>query len=136
MDTRFKGEIARLKAIQRALELGFIPATPVVEQARYDLVIDDGTRLHRVQIKYTDTASSNADNAYYVNLRRANNGTKVCRVYTAKEIDAVIVYIAAVDKLCWFGPHVFDGRNSISIRTAPSKNGQVKNCLLVDNYKW
>lgn len=136
MDTRFKGEIARLKVVMRAIEKGWIPSTPVIEQARYDLILDDGKVRHRVQIKYTDTESSIAENAYYVNLRRRNKGSSEDRVYTADEVDAVIVYVAKMKKSYWIPTSVFDGRSTLSIRTAPAKNGQTKGCLLASDYEW
>ncbi len=54
----------------------------------------------------------------------------------ADEIDALLVYVPKIDRICWFGPEVFNGRGALSIRIAPCKNKQVKGCLLAKNYLW
>lgn len=136
MDTRFKGEVARMAVMSRALEKGWVPSIPLVEQARYDVILDDGRQRHRVQIKYTDTHHANAENSYYVNLRRHNRGTVRYRMYTAAEVDAVIVYVAAHKTLCWFPPCVFDNTQGLLIRTKPAKNGQRKGCLFAEDFIW
>lgn len=46
--------------------------------------------------------------------------------YTGEEIDAVVAYLPQVDALCWFGPEVFAGRSALTVRLAPSANGQQK----------
>ena len=40
-----KADIARLKVETRALELGMICSSPVIEGTRYDCVLDTGTEL-------------------------------------------------------------------------------------------
>ena len=44
-----KGIIAQLKAELRANELGFIVSKPTTENCRYDMIIDDGKKLNRIQ---------------------------------------------------------------------------------------
>ena len=58
-----KGIIAQLKAELRANELGFIVSKPTTENCRYDMIIDDGKKLNRIQIKY---CSYNQKNSSYV----------------------------------------------------------------------
>src|ERR1043165_2287004 len=49
--TNFLGKIACTKVLLRAMEKGFTVFRPEVE-CRCDRIIDDGAKLHRVQIKY------------------------------------------------------------------------------------
>ncbi len=46
------GAIAETAITARAVELGLVVLKPVVEGRRYDLVIDDGGRMLRVQCKW------------------------------------------------------------------------------------
>jgi PD-(D/E)XK endonuclease len=51
--TQRKGDIATAKAVHTFTALGYDVALPLTESAAYDLVVDNGTRLVRVQCKYT-----------------------------------------------------------------------------------
>ena len=46
------GMIAQNKAELRAIEKGYLVSKPITECARYDMIIDDGVRRERVQVKY------------------------------------------------------------------------------------
>lgn len=115
METRYKGQIAELKACIKALEKGFIISKPVVD-SRYDLVIDDGEKLWRVQVKYCDNTESNRGTSASVGLRRwAGSNSKITRNYKASEIDALVVYLPATDKLYWIPAERIDDKPSISL---------------------
>src|SRR5207302_10256401 len=49
--TAQKVELALLRVLQRSVEKGWIASRPT-RDCRYDLVLDDGERLLRVQVKY------------------------------------------------------------------------------------
>lgn len=51
--TQRKGDIATARAVATFTEMGFDVALPLTESAAYDLVVDDGDRLRRVQCKFT-----------------------------------------------------------------------------------
>lgn len=135
-----KGQIAELKAQMRSAEKGWI-CSRTSEGARYDLVLDDGKKLHRVQVKWAESELSNADGSVQVNLRRyIGNDRDVTRTktrtYGAEEIDAVLVYVPQVDKLCWFSPKDFGDKATITIRYTPTKNGQKYKTKMVEDYVW
>ena len=51
MDTKFIGELTELKCQMYCLEQGFIISKPVLDNARYDMLIDYNGKIYRVQIK-------------------------------------------------------------------------------------
>jgi hypothetical protein len=51
--TQRKGDIAVTQAIATFTSMGFDVSVPLTESAAYDLVVDDGEGLARVQCKYT-----------------------------------------------------------------------------------
>jgi hypothetical protein len=53
--TQRKGDIATATAISTFTRLGFDVSIPLTESASYDLVVDDGEGLRRVQCKYAGT---------------------------------------------------------------------------------
>ena len=130
-----KADIARLKIEMRALELGVICSRPVKEGTRYDLILDTGKKLYRAQVKYGNGCSSKATGAVQVNLRREIRKEKN-RPYSQDEIDVLLIYVPKIDKICWFGPEVFNAKSSISIRITPTKNGQLKHCLHAEKHFW
>lgn len=135
-ETHKKGELAQLKVEIRALEKDIVVCRPTTE-ARFDLVFVDESGCQRIQVKYADhTDRRHAGNGVELDLRREcrNDGNK--KTYSRDEIDAVIVYLPAVDKLVWLGPEEFDGKSSITFRLAPSANGQKKGIRLVSDYEW
>jgi hypothetical protein len=51
--TQRKGDIATARAIATFTAMGHDVAIPLTESAAYDLIVDDGVALHRVQCKYS-----------------------------------------------------------------------------------
>lgn len=74
--TQRKGDTATAKAIHTFTAAGWDVAIPLTESAAYDLIVDDGAGLHRVQCKFTSCEQvglrgihSNAQ-GYVVNTQR------------------------------------------------------------------
>lgn len=137
LDTAQKAEIATAKVQIRAAEKGITLSLPTSDSTRDDAVIDDGNRLYRVQIKYCDRRSTSTDGALSCDLVSYHRSGKLSHAgYTALEIDAIIVYLPRIDKLLWFGPEIFAGKQAIQIRLEPTKNRQSKGCLFGSDYIW
>jgi hypothetical protein len=130
--THQKGEIAQLKAQLRATEKGYIVSRPTVE-SRYDLLVDDGQTIKKVQIKYADNYAT--DGSVILDLRKEtrNNGKK--KLYNASEIDLLLVYVPKIDKVVSLGPELFADKKSITLRFAPPKK-QTSKMLMVDSLFW
>jgi hypothetical protein len=135
MTTQQKSEIAHLKVTFRAIELGIVLSKPVIE-TRYDFIADTNGKLERCQVKYAGKPNRNSEGAVVVNLRSWAPGRKRERVYTADEVDALLVYVPQVDMVCKFPPAMFVGKASFILRYAPPKNGQTKGLVLVEQYRW
>jgi PD-(D/E)XK endonuclease len=67
--TQRKGDIATAQAIARFTAMGYDVAIPLTESAAYDLVVDDGEILARVQCKYV------GDRRRQVDLRRIHSNS-------------------------------------------------------------
>jgi PD-(D/E)XK endonuclease len=58
------------------------------------------------------------------------------RAYTADEVDAFAAYRLDIDR-CYFFPFVvFDGRGTIQLRLAPSRNNQKAGINLAEQYEF
>jgi hypothetical protein len=130
-----KAELARVKVEARSLELGVICSRPSVEGTRYDCVLDINGKLYRAQIKYCNCASSHSSGAITVRLR-SNVGQGAARCYSKEEVDALLVYIPSIDRICFFQQEIFCGKTAINIRLEPTRNGQKRGCLVAQDFFW
>lgn len=136
MNTQQKGHIAQLKVELRALEKGFAVSRPSVD-ARYDLVVDNGESLLRVQVKYCDANTTHSVGSFFVGLRRwAGDRRDVSRNYRADEIDALAVYLPSTEKVYWIPVQVIDDKSSLTLRTEAPRNGQTKGIRMASDFEW
>jgi len=87
-DTQRKGDIARAIAISTFTSYGYDVSSPLTESASYDLVVDDGKKLYRVQAKYSNSVSGD------VGLRRIHSNSKgyVIKRYAKNSYDWLYIY--------------------------------------------
>ena len=67
--TQRKGDIGKAKAIHTFTALGYDVALPLTESAAYDLIVDGGEGLYRVQVRFSR-------NGKEVGLRRIHSNSK------------------------------------------------------------
>ena len=135
--TNFRGEYAVTRVVLRAMEKGWTPLRPLIE-CRYDLMLDDGIKAYRAQVKYAGgKAPKQANGVVPVGLKKwRSDGRPPIRYYTAAEVDVVLVYVRAIDQILWFGPEIFAGKTMLQIRIEPTRNGQRKGCLMAADHIW
>jgi hypothetical protein len=119
-DTKSVGDVSELVVALALARAGYLVSKPFGENARYDLVIDDGTTLSRVQVK-TGRLRNGAIlfNAYSSHSYR--NGI-ACKPYTS-EIDFFGVFCSELGSV-YLIPIADTARLSGTIRVYPTKNGQ------------
>ena len=132
--TNTKGQLAVSKSELRAFELGYLPSRPLFD-TRYDLILDDSETLKRVQIKYADGSPSHSSGAVVVKLDYEDRKKNV-HTYKEQEVDALIVYIPKIDRLCYFPQSVFVGKRKINIRIVKTKTNQTKRIIYAKDYYW
>ena len=107
MDTKLKGDIAEQSAVVHALKRGWGVLAPVGDRLPYDLVLDVGGTLVKVQVKcaWLDAPSQN----YVVDNRRTktNRRSMVRDVYDVSDFDFALVYIAEQDLFYVFPSEAF-----------------------------
>ena len=131
-----KGIIAQLKAELKANELGYIVSKPTTENCRYDMIIDYGIKLNRIQIKYCSHNQKSSSNSITLNLSKYYINKKQKDAYTKDEIDAIVVYIPEIDKLCYLPIDIIDGKKSITLRYKKTKNNQKEKIKYCSDYFW
>jgi hypothetical protein len=130
--THLYGHIAEQKVVTESLKRGYIVSEPIVE-SRYDLLIDNGEEIKRIQVKYT---SDENNGSYAISLQSQCRHNGYRRKYTQKEVDAVIAYIGEEDSFVLIPPKVFENQKTIKIRFDETKNNQEKFVHFYEDYKW
>lgn len=122
-DSNHKGNVAELKILAAAADLGLDVSKPLTEHSRYDLVFDVSGHLLRVQCKW----ARNEDGVVIVNLSGCSynsRGEERRRTYGRDEIDAVAAYCDALDTCYLIPVDKAAERRALHLRLSPTRNGQ------------
>jgi hypothetical protein len=127
-----KGDLAELRVAADLMERGCSLSFPFGEDCDYDLIADYRGRLHRVQVKYTES------DGRVINVRCGSHSLTSGKVrhtkrYTAKSVVWIVVYDRTTDR-CYYCPsgELGEGRSHLHLRLTSAKNGQrlgVRNAL-------
>jgi PD-(D/E)XK endonuclease len=106
-----RGVLGEAAFVHRAVELGFEVAQPYGHSHRYDVIIDNGEKLWRVQVKACKAVNNGL---YYANCCRRLGGRVV--TYKTTELDFLAAYI--LPENAWFILPVKEivGRASLLLR--------------------
>ena len=102
MTTDQKGAIAEAAIALAAMKLGVDVYRPLGEGGRYDLILDVGSRLLRVQCKWAATLKQVLVVRCYT-FRRTRAGWKKTHVLCADEVDVIAAYSMELDR-CFLIP--------------------------------
>ena len=102
-----RGAIAETVIAAELLKLGLDVYRPVSEGGRYDLLVDAGNRLLRVQCK--SARLKGAVVAVPMRTTRLTPRGYVRTTYTSHEIDGVAAYCPGNERCYWLPIEDFDG---------------------------
>ncbi len=108
--TQRKGDIAVARAISSFTRLGYDVLLPLTESAAYDLVVDTGQTLRRVQVRFTSSGE--------VDLRRIHSNSNGYVVKKTKENAYDWLYILYQNGEEFLLKKCFSGRRSIKPTSA------------------
>ena len=106
LTTKRRGEVAEASFLHKATSLGFTVAKPWGESDRYDFIVGSAGRFRRVQVK-----SAYCDGKDGYSFHACGNVQSV--VYTARDIDFLVAYIAPEDVWYVLPIHVFKHIKSV-----------------------
>jgi hypothetical protein len=102
--------MAEAAFVAKAASLGLCVSKPWGESSRYDLIVDNGRRLLRVQVKSAHRAGEYGGYTFH-----AHGNTS--RVYGASEIDLLVAYVVPVN--AWYLFRVEEFRKYKSMKLFP-----------------
>ena len=129
-----KGAIAEAEVAAAAIRLGLVVSRPLCEGARYDLIIDNGHGVLRVQCKYAQHLGDVLSLRLRTNRHTPGRGY-VSTSYRAEEVDAIAAYSPHTDR-CYVIPiERVNGRKNLFLRLAPPKNNQALGIMWAADYE-
>jgi PD-(D/E)XK endonuclease len=127
-----KGAIAEAAIALAAMKLGVDVYRPLGEGGRYDLILDIGSRLLRVQCKWAATMKQVLVVRCYT-FRRTRTGWKKT-TSTADEVDVVAAYSMDLDRCFLIPIGLVEERPTIQLRIAPTLNNQKRRINWADDF--
>lgn len=127
MNTKLKADIAESAVITELLKRGFRVLNPVGDRLPYDLAVDLGGKLIRIQVKsaWFDKPS----NAYLVDSRRTktNRREMLRQRYDSNDFDFAVIYIEELETFYVMPVDVFTGfKSTISFIEADKRQRKPK----------
>lgn len=127
--TKRKGDLGEAMVMADALERGYQVAIPLGEDWRYDLIVLRNGVLTRVQCKFVQSDGS------IIKVPCRSSNAKCQIKYTSDDTDWIAVYDATTKKVYYIPSSYFEnGRSSIWLRLAETKNGQKANILMASDF--
>ena len=112
------------------LEAGFTVSIPFGSGASYDLLVDNGSSIFKIQVK---TAWISNVVLKYKCLRRQPK-TETRRIYKAGEVDYLAIFCPSNNSL--YGVSIENHPTGGWLRLEPVKNGQSKHIRWASDYRW
>ena len=132
LSTKQKGNITEMQCAVAFMQHGFKVCFPYGEDCKYDMIVDTGKHLYRVQCK-TASALPDKEDGFKFKTRSiviTTHGAKASG-YTEEEID---VFATMYEGQCYVVPVQDCGMNEKTLRFRYPKNGQRKGITLAANY--
>ena len=124
--TKDKGDLGVAKAHADLVAQGFVVLFPTTEHAPFDVVAYRDGVFHRIQVKYRSARSG----AVTVTFRAiwSDRGGVHRRPIDKEAIDLVCIYCPDTDECYYVRPGTYGA--SVTVRVAPSRNGQQQGVTL------
>jgi hypothetical protein len=122
--SNMKGDIAELAVAKRFLEKGYYVSYPFGDDAPYDLVVDINNELKRVQVKYVSEKRGVIISHTYSSSGRSYRET----------CDLIVLYSSTTGDCYLIDLEKWKTEKSIQLRLQGTKNKQIVNVNLAENY--
>ncbi|HET6636810.1 MAG TPA: group I intron-associated PD-(D/E)XK endonuclease [Streptomyces sp.] len=131
LSPKARGELTEAVVLARLIEYGYSVSMPFGDNRRYDMVVDDGRQLHRVQVK-TARDGRNAGTIEF-NTSSIHPLSGKTTLYHG-QIEAFIAYHPGLCAFYWVPVDVPQGTRLV-LRIAPAKNNQVYRTRAAEPYR-
>jgi len=95
INTKHKGDFAVAQCVAKLYSKGYEVLFPLGDRKLYDLVVDDGTTLKKVQCKYAGFSVSEKGHVVELRTTGGNKSRNSYTKYTDEAFDLLYVYTAS-----------------------------------------
>lgn len=132
LHTKTAGDVAEAYVTARLLELGKRVLKPLGDNSRYDLVVDDGGRFLRIQVKTAHWADARHEVIKFPAC--SNNWHRGTKSGYRGECDFFAVYFPPL-RMVMLVPVDGVGTTEVRLRLAPTRNGQQLGVRFAKDYE-
>lgn len=132
MNNKTKGEFSEARTLYEFQKYGIPVCVPWGDNQRYDMIADFNGKLNRIQIK-TSNEEENGSIKCYCRSSQNHTTNKQCDKYVG-EVDYFVFYNQNYDVIALVPMEVIGDKSVISLRIAPTKNGQKKGVKFFEDY--
>jgi len=127
--TKQKGDVSELRIVAKLIEQGYTVSMPWGENAPYDLILDCGKDLIKVQIK----TGRVKDGVIHFNNYAVTHNTKTTKSkkYNTDDVQMFAIYVPETQGL-YLVPNTL---KSTSLRLIPAKNGQKEKINMAKDFE-
>ncbi|MGW1498955.1 group I intron-associated PD-(D/E)XK endonuclease [Streptomyces mirabilis] len=131
LSPKARGELTEAIVLAKLIEYGYSVSMPFGDNRRYDMIVDDGRRLHRIQVKTARDGRSPGTIEFNTASVHPISGKK--SRYDG-QIEAFIAYHPGSHE--FYCVPVDDCRGNVFLlRTGPTKNSQISGTRPADPYR-
>lgn len=123
-NSKLQGNVGIGQAIAYFTAKGYIISIPINDSQNYDLIIDDGNKLNKVQVKTTRYLVSSSSYQVELRTRTHYHGKFYSEKGLGKDIDLVFI-------LCENGDRYLIPRKEIKAETAITVGNKYKKYLII-----
>ena len=132
-DTKSKGDLSELLVALALARAGYLVSKPLGENQRYDLIADDGDRLHRVQVKTGRLRNGVVMFNCCSTHGHRRTGSLMTRSYIG-QIEMLAVYCPENEKV-YLVPEADLTRTKIQLRLVAPRNNMTKTIRWASKYE-
>jgi hypothetical protein len=137
MNTKDVGDIAEQIIILDMLKCGYVVSRPIGDNAAYDLIVDTGTEILRVQVKGRSAKKDALVVQLYTTVFESggsNNRTKMVP-YNLDVVDVFAVVDNDTSECYYVHSNELTGAQSFNLRLKPARNNQKKGIRFASDYR-
>ena len=117
--SKLQGNVGVARAIYEYTKMGYTVLMPLSDSDKYDMVIDNGNQLLKVQVKTSRCQSPSG--GYSINLKTSGGNTKTNTIRKRDSNDYDLLFTLVEDGRCWNIPTKDLGDAGSSIVVGASK---------------
>ena len=117
-NTTEQGDIGEARAIYEFIKAGYVVSKPINDKAKYDIIVDDGDTLSRVQVKTTAHKKPRTSNGYEIGLVTKYSTRTALNIRKRQTDDYDILFILVETGDVWIIPcQDIESKSTITVGT-------------------